>query len=278
MAAGDAKQQQHDTWRAVAAGWARRSERLRRLGQPVTERFLREIAPGQRVLDVASGVGEPALTIAEHVGRSGRVVGTDLVEEMVAAARATAAARGVVNVEFRHVDGEALDVDPGTFDVVTSRWGLMFMPDPVACLTAARRALGPGGRLVAAVWASPDRNPWIAVPMGVLMRGLGIEPPPPGTPGAFALADWERLQGVVEAAGFTSVLLEELALPMSDCDRGHEYLEFMLDLAGPLTALFDKVPEAERAQAMDEMAAACEAAGGGTARLPGVTWIVTAAA
>jgi len=278
MTTGDAKQQQHDTWRAVAAGWARQSDRLRRLGQPVTERFMREIAPGDRVLDVASGVGEPALTIAEHVGHSGRVVGTDLVEEMLEAARANAAVRGVVNVEFRHVDGEAIDVEPKTFDVVTSRWGLMFMPDPVACLTAARRALKPGGRLVAAVWGAPDRNPWVAVPMGLLMRRLGVEPPPPGAPGIFALADWERLQGVVEAAGFTNVLLEELALPMSDCDRGHEYLEFMLDLAGPLTALYNRVPEAERGQVMDELSAACEAAGGGTARLPGVTWIVTATA
>jgi SAM-dependent methyltransferase len=230
------------------------------------------------VLDVASGVGEPALTIAEHVGRSGHVVGTDLVEEMLAAARANAEVRGVVNVEFRRVDGEALDVAPGSFDVVTSRWGLMFMPDPVACLTAARRALKPGGRLVAAVWASPDRNPWVAVPMGVLMRRLGVAPPPPGAPGIFALADWERLQTVVEAAGFSRVLLEELALPMSDCDRGRDYLEFMLDLAGPLAALFRDVPEAERPQAFDEVAAACEAAAGGTARLPGVTWIATATA
>jgi SAM-dependent methyltransferase len=146
------------------------------------------------------------------------------------------------------------------------------------CLAGARRALRPGGRLVAAVWAAPDRNPWVAVPMGVLMRRLGVEPPPPGAPGIFALADPARLQGVVESAGFREVHLEALELPMSDCDRGDDYLDFMLDLAGPLTALFARVPEAGRDAARTEVATACEAAGGGTARLRGTTWIVTAKA
>jgi SAM-dependent methyltransferase len=273
------KQEQHDAWHSVAPGWARWDERLRRLTQPVTDRLVQEVETGNRVLDIASGVGEPAISLAEHVGPSGAVVGTDLVEAMLAAARASAAARGVTNVEFRKVDGEHLDVPPASFDVATCRWGLMFMPDPVGCLAGAREALKPGGRLALACWAGPDRNRWISTPMGLLAQRLGVSPPPPGTPGLFALADFERLQGVIEQAGFTRVLLEELTLPMSDVDRGADYLRYMLDLAGPLATLYARVPEAERPAVFDEMAAACEEAGGGSARdLRGVTWVATATA
>jgi len=274
-----AKQEQHDAWQAVAPGWARWDQRLRRLTQPVTDWLVREVKPGDRVLDIASGVGEPAISLGERVGPSGAVVGTDLVEEMLAAARANAAARGVTNVEFRKVDGEHLDVPPASFDVATCRWGLMFMPDPVACLATARDALKPGGHVALACWAGPDRNTWVSVPMRMLMQRLGVSPPPPGSPGLFALADFERLQGVIEKAGFTRVLLEEVELPMSDFDSGAEYLQYMLDLAGPLAALFARVPESDRSAVFAELAAACDEAGGGSVRgLRGVSWVATARA
>jgi ubiquinone/menaquinone biosynthesis C-methylase UbiE len=268
---GAMKQHQHDTWQSVAPGWARWDELLQRLTRPVTNRLAVEVRTGDRVLDIASGVGEPAITLAEHVGSSGSVVGTDLVEEMVAAARAHATDRGVTNVEFQCVDGERLDVEASSFDVVTIRWGLMFMPDPVACLKQARIALKPGGRLALSVWAGPDRNPWASVPMGVLARRLGVALPPPGTPGLFALADLERLKEVVEAAGFTGALLEELTVPMSEFEQGGDFLEYILDLAGPIAGLFAQVSEAKRQDAFDEIARAVEAAGGGSARLDGVT-------
>jgi len=228
------------------------------------------------VLDIASGVGEPAISIAEHVGPSGSVLGTDLVEEMVAAARVHAAERDVRNVEFKRVDGETFNVDPGSFDLVTIRWGLMFMPDPGACLVRARAALKPGGRLAVACWAAPDRNPFASVPMSVLARHLDVSPPPPGTPGLFALADPDHLRGIIEATGFTDVHIEDVTVPMSDFDRGSEFLRFMLDLAGPIAGLFAKVPEGEQQAVFDEMSRAVEVAGGGSARLEGVTWIATA--
>ena len=273
-----AKQHQHDTWQSVAPGWARWDERLRRLGQLVTDRLMAEVRRGDRVLDIASGVGEPAITLAEQVGPTGSVVGTDLVEDMLVTARANAAVRGVSNVEFHQVDGERIDVPPASFDAVTIRWGLMFMPDPLGCLAGAKAALKPGGRLALACWAGPDRNPWVSIPMGLLMRHLNVPPPPRDAPGMFAFADWERLQGVIETAGFTSALLEEVEAPMSDTDSGADFLRFMIDLAGPISALFSRVPESERQDVFDEIAGACEAAGDGSARLNGVTWIATASA
>ncbi len=272
------KQQQHDTWESVAPGWARWDERLRRLTQPVTDRLAEEVRQGDRVLDVSSGVGEPAITLAEHVGPSGSVLGTDLVEAMIESARVNAAARGASNVEFRKMDGERLDVPAGSFDAAIIRWGLMFMPDPLACLSRVKAALRPGGRLALTVWAGPDRNPWVALPMRILLGHLEVPPPEPGAPGIFALADWERLQDIIESASFTNVLHEELALPMSDTDSGAEYLRLMLDLAGPIASLFARVPEEERQAVFDVVARACEEAGSGSARLCGVTWIATATA
>jgi ubiquinone/menaquinone biosynthesis C-methylase UbiE len=108
--------------------------------------MLQHVRPGQRVLDIASGVGEPALAIAGQVGPAGSVLGTDLAAAMLAFARENAAARGLSNVEFRCMDGEVLDVPPGSFDVVTMRWGLMFMPDRVAVREGAGRDAVAGGQ------------------------------------------------------------------------------------------------------------------------------------
>src|SRR5437763_1435369 len=124
-----AKANQFKAWQAVAPGWKRWSDLMRRITKPLTDRMVAEVSPGQRVLDIASGCGEPAIAMAEKVGPQGSVLGTDLVEDMLVFAREHAAARGLTNIEFRHVDGEELDVPPGSFDVVTMRWGLMFMPD-----------------------------------------------------------------------------------------------------------------------------------------------------
>lgn len=273
-----AKANQHKTWQTVASGWKRWDERMRRMAKPVTDRMMAGIQPGQHVLDIASGVGEPAIAIAQKVGPSGSVLGTDLVEEMLAAAREHAAARGVTNVEFRRVDGEELAVPPGSFDTVTMRWGLMFMPDPVACLTRVRAALKPGGSLAIACWSAPPKNPWAAIPMSVLSRYIEIPTPPPGAPGLFAFADGARLKAVIEGVGFSNVSVEEVNLTMSDFDRGDDFLAYMLELAGPIAMLFAKVPADKRAVVAEEIAREAERAGGGKAHLPGVTWVATAQA
>ena len=239
------KANQRKTWESVASGWKRWDETMRKLTQPLTARMLDGIEPGQRVLDIASGVGEPAISIAARVGPAGSVLGTDLVEEMLVNAREHAARRGVTNVEFRTVDGEMLDLPPASFDAATMRWGLMFMPDPVACLTRVRRALKPGGAIKLACWSAPQKNPWAAIPMGVLSD---IEIP---TATRFARTVCLRGSGAsaldLEEAGFSNVTTEEITLTMAEFESGKELLRYALDLAGPIAQLFSKVPEAERA-------------------------------
>src|SRR3972149_6888933 len=176
------KREQLEQWGRAAASWRKHDERLRQVTAPVSRRLLElaGISAGMRVLDIASGTGEPALPAAEIVGPEGRVVLTDQSEEMLAVAREKAEARGLMNVEFRVADGEQLEAKEGEFDAVLCRWGIMFMPEPARCLRQARAALKPGGRIALAVWGPPERNPFFVLPMAILMKYAYVPPHPAG--------------------------------------------------------------------------------------------------
>lgn len=121
------------------------------------------LAPGERVLDVACGTGLVALEAARAVGATGWVVGVDLSDRMVDAARDRAGAQQLRNVDFARMDAEALGLPEGDFDVVLCALGLMYMPDPPRALREMRRVLRPGGRLVLAVWGERARCGWSSV-------------------------------------------------------------------------------------------------------------------
>jgi SAM-dependent methyltransferase len=270
------KAHQHDTWKSVAPGWQRWAPLLRRYSAPITEKMIAGLKPGQRVLDIASGVGDPAITIAKKVAPGGSVLGTDLVEEMLAYAREQARAAGVTNVEFRCVDGERLDVPAASFDAVTMRFGLMFMPDAVECLKRVREALKPGGSIAVVVWRAPDQNLWASIPIAVLKRHVDVPAPPPGAPGLFAFADRARLESVIREAGFADVRIDGIEMTMSDFETGDEFVQFTFELSGPLAALRNKVPETNRAAVDEEIAREVVAAGGGRAALSGRAWLAAA--
>lgn len=244
------KEQQRMTWANVADGWRRRHAMLAKCSAPVTERML-ELAgvhAGARVLDVASGSGEPALSAARRVGPDGRVVGTDLVEDMLVHARAHAAEAGLDNVEFRCTDGEMLEFEAASFDCATMRWGLMFMPAPVEALGRVHRVLKPGGRIALACWADPKDNPFVSVAIDTLREFRDVPQPPPGAPGMFAFADGERLTAALTAAGFEDVVLEAVEITAIEADDAHAYWAVLRDLAGPVSLLYGELDEpAQRA-------------------------------
>lgn len=238
------KQRVLQEWARAAPGWRKHDTRLRETSEPVTLRMLElaAIAPGQRVLDIASGSGEPAIPAAEVVGLEGYVLGTDISADMLEIAREKAQARGLNNIEFLVVDGEELDVEAESFDAVLCRWGIMFMPEPVRCLRQAHQALKPGGRIVVTVWGPPERNPFFTVPMSVLRQHIDVPPPQPGAPGIFAFADPDRLASALQEAGFRDAQVEETVLPMALFDSGEEYWQFTRELAAPIAALVAQLP------------------------------------
>ena len=151
--------------------WRRYDDAEQRLTASVSERMLdlAGLRPGMRVLDLATGRGEPAIRAAHRVGPSGSVLGVDLSEAMLQMARERAAREGLSNLELRVTSAESLDRVPlAHFHATLARWGLMYLDSPVAALLAARRAMVPRGILVAAVWAEPERVPYFTLPRQVL--------------------------------------------------------------------------------------------------------------
>ncbi|WP_033442122.1 class I SAM-dependent methyltransferase [Saccharothrix sp. NRRL B-16314] len=207
------KEQQRVNWDAISSGWLTVVETFERGASVVTERLLdlAGVAPGMSVLDVGTGVGEPALSAAAVVGPTGRVVGVDLSPRMVELARHRAT--GFDNAEFLVGDVESLDLVGGGFDVVLSRWGLMFAPDRRAAFRSLAAALRPGGVLAASTWGPPETAPMMSLGFGVLARRLELAPPPPGTPGPFSMSDADALVAEVAAAGFTDVSVTAVDVP-----------------------------------------------------------------
>ena len=250
------KREQLEQWGRAAASWRKHDERLRQVTAPVTQRLLEVagIAPGHRVLDVASGTGEPALPAAEVVGPGGRVVLTDQAEQMLAVAREMAEARGLTNVEFRLADGEELEAEPESFDAATCRWGIMFMPEPLRCLGHIYGALKAGGRVAFSAWGPPERNPFISLPAMVLGKYLETPPPNPTLPGGvFSFAAAGKLESAFTEAGFRDVKVDGLELPMAVFDNGQEYWQFQREIAGPLATMFSRLPAASQEAAEQEI-------------------------
>lgn len=156
------KNAQREQWNKDGAAWRRWNPVLDRWYGEATRQMLdlARIRPGQRILDVAAGAGEPAVSAAERVGPSGHVLATDISEGIVELARQVARERGLEQVETRAMDGEQLDLPDASFDAVLCRLGLMYMPQPVTALSEWRRVLRAGGRVAVAVFSTPERNSW----------------------------------------------------------------------------------------------------------------------
>ena len=203
-----------EAWEEAAPGWVRRQQMMRELAAPVSHWMVDAIAPqpGQRVLELAAGLGETALLAAELVAPMGGVVISDQAEAMLVGARARAAELRPGNVEFQVLNAEWIDLPLASVDAVLCRWGYMLMADPATALGETRRVLRPGGRVALAVWDELDLNPWAALPAREL-RERGLAPAAaPGVPGPFALSDRERLTGLLQQAGFVGIQAEALDL------------------------------------------------------------------
>jgi len=219
-------------WEEAASGWMRRSEEVRAFAAPLTHWLIDAVnpQPGQRVLELAAGLGETGMLVAELVAPAGGVVISDQAEAMLAGARERASALGLSNVEFSVLNAEWIDLPVASVDAVICRWGYMLMTDPSAALRETRRVLRPGGRLALAVWDRIEDNPWAGLPAAELRERGVLAPPDPGEPGPFALAGAERLRELVEGAGFVEVCVEpvELARRHASFD---EFWEVTLDLS-----------------------------------------------
>lgn len=258
--------------------WRRYDPMEARLTAPLSARVLdlAGISSGMRVLDLATGRGEPAIAAAHRVGPRGRVLGVDVSAPMLAMARDRASREGLSNLDLHVTDAAAPGGIPGgDFDATLARWGLMYMDSPVAALVNTRRAMRPGGAFVAAVWAEPERVPYFSLPRRVLERRCPLPPIDRDAPGTFHYADPERLPGDLRRAGFRVEHVEDFESPVMEAETAAEVVEWTL--AFGMARLLGGLPEETRRAWEDDMIVEAEALRqDGVIRLGGVSRVVVA--
>lgn len=249
MNMNDFRRASQAVWDAMASGWDRRNAYIEESARPVTELMIRRLEPahGQTILELAGGTGVVGFTAASMLGARGRVIESDFSQKMVDVAKRRASQLGLDNVECRVLDAERLDLPNAAVDGVLCRWGYMLMADPAAALRETRRALRQGGRLSCAVFAGPKQNPWAALPARVLQERGHMPPPTPGAPGILALADLDRLRGLLAGAGFSNPRIEEVPFTwhLRDLD---DYWDFLFGAAGAIAMVLRRLDTDEQRQ------------------------------
>jgi SAM-dependent methyltransferase len=239
--------------------------------------------PGERVLDVGCGCGQTTLELAARVGDRGSVLGLDISGPMLERARDRARKASVVNALFEQADAQTHSFDASDesrFDLVFSRFGVMFFASPVEAFTNLMSALRPGGRLSFAAWQRLDRNPWMHLPIIAAAKHLAPSgpPPEPDAPGPFAFADRERVEGILRESGFLNIRHESLErdLLIGGGRSLDDTVEFLAQL-GPAGAALREASAELRSNVMNEIHDSIkpfhEEAG---VRMPSATWIVSA--
>lgn len=235
--------------------------------------------PGERVLDIGCGPGATALPLAAAVGPQGHVTGIDIAEPMLGLLRERVAKQGIANLTPLLADAQTYAFPPASFDLLTSRFGVMFFADPHAAFRNLAGALRPGGRLVMAVWASIAANVHWKIPFDIAVSRVG--PPalqPPIAPGPMAFQDPDYLRGILAAAGFADIAITPTPFHVVGASAASEADH--AGVLGPSGRLLDEkgadAATRQRIVAETEAAFAAYAAPSGEVRLPGTFFLVTA--
>ena len=240
------RDQQQQTWDEFSPGWKKwdswAMNFMRPMGEAIVEAL--HIQSTDEVLDVATGTGEPGLTIA-RLAAQGHVVGLDISAGMLATASENAAKQGIANYETVAGDVCELPFADQRFNAISCRMGFMFFPDMLLATQEMYRVLKPGGRLATSVWAAPPQNPWIGTMMGTIATQMALPAPPPLAPGMFRCAQSGLLANMLQNAGFQNVEEKTVSgiLTFANAD---EYWENMMEVAAPVVAIMSKADEATK--------------------------------
>jgi SAM-dependent methyltransferase len=258
------------TEEATVAAWRKWQAKLVAFTRGATEAVLEaaQLQRGMRVLDLASGVGDPSLSIAEAVGPAGHVVATDLGPGMIGLAEELARGRGLSNIEFRVANVEALPFQDQSFDVVTCRFGVMFFPDQLKVFRDCLRVLKRGGRVAFVVWGKREQA-FLSTTVGILMKYVEMPPPDPDAPHAFMFGERGLLKSKLEAAGFSEVSEEVRTVPGRWDGSPKEYWQQFMEVAALFRPMLAKLTAETRAAAEAEIIAGLQkASDGGRITLP----------
>ena len=227
------------------------------MGKDVTDALVEYARPmpGMRVLDLASGTGEPAISLGVRVGEQGQITALDLSAELLEIAAQRASARGVKNLVIRQADAHSLPFPDNSFDLATSRFGVMFFRDPVLALTEVRRVLRANARACFMAWSSPDQPYWETT-IGVVHRHVGGPLVAEGQPDPFRFAQAGSLSGAMREAGFRDVAEETKTLPWTWPGPPEEIWEQIRASSVACRPMLERVPADKWPQVHDEVHAA----------------------
>jgi SAM-dependent methyltransferase len=257
--------------------WAAHADRYEATGIRYAEALLRAAAvqPGDTILDIGCGTGSSTIKLA-RLAPAGSVLGVDLSSKMLEHARTVAEKEGLTNVTFEQADAQVHPFPEGTFDVAVSEFGAMFFADPVAAFANIGLSLRPGGRLALIAWRELAENEWLAAIRDVLAMGRMLPMPADGAPGPFGLADRERTDRILAAAGFEDIGFEKVEEPISlgaDADDAF-WFESTFGMGRWLTEDLDDAGRAAALEALHACLRAHETSDG--VLFGGSAWLVTA--
>jgi ubiquinone/menaquinone biosynthesis C-methylase UbiE len=250
----DPKESVRQDWLSAAPAWKKWYSQLAFQSRQATELVVQgaAISPGMHVLDLASGSGEPALSLSAAVGSQGRVTATDLIREMLQIAEENAAARNIKNIDFRAADAEQLPFPAGLFDRITCRFGIMFIPNIQKALSEMRRVLKPGGRVSFITWGSIEENPMFSSMIGPFLKYVEVPPPPPDAPHVFRFADEKKLAELLSLAGFLQVTVTKHKINWAWPGTPEQAWQGTSELAAPFKRIINAAPPDKRELAIHE--------------------------
>lgn len=234
------REQQKASWNKFSPGWKKWDDLMMDFLKPMGDEIIRLINPQDAdiVLDVAAGTGEPGLTIATML-KGGKVIITDLSEDMLEIARENATKRGIGNIETRVCDVSELPFADNTFDAISCRFGFMFFPDMLLAAKEMFRVLKPGGRIATSVWNIPEKNFWVTAIGGAVNRNMQLPALTPETPGMFRCSKGGLIQDLFQQAGLKHTSEKEIAGKLK-CGTADVYWNMMTEVAAPFVAALSK--------------------------------------
>jgi SAM-dependent methyltransferase len=233
--------------------WEKHRKLIRDMFAPITKALLSdaEVRPGDTVLDVATGPGDPALSVADEVGPSGKVIGIDPAPKLIEGARRAAAEMGMKNTQFEIAGADALPFPAEMFDAEISRFGVMFFPSPIDGVREMLRVLKPGKKLAFAVWHFVDNNPFHHSLARIIDRYVAPPPVPPDAPNPFRFASPGKLKSVLVEAGIAEPAERLLRFSIDAPLSVEDYWTFRCDWAEKLREKLTQLP-AEQSRAVKE--------------------------
>lgn len=275
------KQAVRDEWQheGKAAAWLRWHPKFSEAFGSAREALLEVArpAPGMAVLDVGGGSGEPGFALAKLVGPEGHVTIADLAPGMVEAARTLGREQQLENVDYVQADAHDLPFPDASFDLVTSRFAVMFFADQVRALGEIRRVLKPGGRAAFVAWGPVERNPIITDTFGIVFRYIEPEEAEEGAPGAFKFAEPGTLAAALKAAGFREVVEEMRDASIEWPGPAGELWQFLEDENPPFVEMLQEKLGERLPEVRGEISAALQRYHDGTVlRLPATIVLASA--